>query len=80
MVLWLLYDVLSLKNYVNVPSKCNTGKQKKILDPDSQKHGSADPDPYQNVTEPQYWGQFITDPAGSRYYLDIFMDISLNLW
>ncbi len=38
------YDFLSLKNYVNVASKSN-----------EQKNGTADPDPYQNVTGPQNW-------------------------
>jgi hypothetical protein len=38
----LLYDFLSLKNDVNVVSKSNKPKN------------LADPDPYQNVTDPQH--------------------------
>jgi hypothetical protein len=41
-VLWRLFDFLSLKNYVNVPSKSN--KQKNFK-----------PDPYQNVIDTQHW-------------------------
>ncbi len=64
-VLWLLLDFLSLKNYVNVLSKSN--KQKnffknlfyvgvlKVNDENSQRHRSADPDPHQNVMDPQHW-------------------------
>ncbi len=70
-VLWLLYDFLSLKNDVNVPSKSN--KQKNIFlltswrsltkiagsgsasGSISQGYGSADPDPYQNFLDPQHW-------------------------
>ncbi len=71
-VLWLLFDFLSLKNDVNVPSKSNKRKffysillaswklMKKITGSGSrsgsisQRHGSADPDPYQNATNLQY--------------------------
>ncbi len=45
-VLWLLYDILSLKNYVNVPSKSN--KQKKIFllsEGRWRKYQDPDPDP-----------------------------------
>ena len=65
-VLWLIFDFLSLKNYVNVPSKRN--KQKTSLrsltkivksvsasesasGSISQRYGSADPDPYQNFID-----------------------------
>jgi hypothetical protein len=41
-ILPLLFDFLSLKNYVNVPSKSN--KQKNFK-----------PDPYQNVIDTQHW-------------------------
>ncbi len=69
-VLRLLYDFLSLKNDVNVPSKRKRQKklETKIISLASwrsltkraeseagsvrQKYGSADPDPYQNVTDP----------------------------
>ncbi len=66
-----LFDCLSLKNEVNVPSKSN--KQKKLCfkisfllaswrsmtkiagsGSISQRHGSADPDPPQNVMDPQH--------------------------
>jgi len=60
-VLWLLYYFLSFKNDVNVPSK--SYKQKNLLAawrsmtkyqyPDPLVRG-ADPDPYQNVTDPQH--------------------------
>ncbi len=73
-VLWLLYDLLSLKNDVNVPSK----SKEKNLEKNGfwlafwrsrtklagsgdgcgsigQRQGSADPDPYQNVMDPQHW-------------------------
>ncbi len=71
-----LFDFLSLKNDVNVPSKSN--KQKKLYwklsfllafwrsmtkisgsgsesGSISQRHESADPDPPQNVMDPQHW-------------------------
>ncbi len=75
-LLWLLFDFLSLKNDVNVPSKSN--KQKnffklvfvgvlKVNNENSwirirrsgsgsisQMHGSAYPDPYQNVMDPHH--------------------------
>ncbi len=35
-VLWLLYDFLSLKNYLNVPSKSNKQKNLKITDENSR--------------------------------------------
>jgi len=70
-VFWLLYDFLSLKNYVNVPPKSNTQKKLEIKSfligvlkandeiarsgSISKSRGSADPDPYQNVTDPQHW-------------------------
>jgi hypothetical protein len=52
---------LSLKNYVNVASKKN--KQENLVTDEnsrirSQRYGFADPDPYQNVTDPQNWIQF----------------------
>jgi hypothetical protein len=65
-----LYDFLSLKNDVNVPSKSN--KQKKLRKiiflltscrsltkiagsgSISQRYGSADPDPYKNCMNPQH--------------------------
>ncbi len=73
-VLWLLFDLLSLKNYVNVPSKSNKQKSLKNIfllaswrsmtkiaagsksGSISQRHGSAypDPDPHQNVMDPQH--------------------------
>ncbi len=81
-VLWHLFDFLSLKNYVHVPSKSNM--QKNVMEKISfllvswrsmmkiagsgsrsgsgsesgsisQSHGSADPDPQQNVKDPQHW-------------------------
>ncbi len=76
--LLLLFDFLSLKNDVNVPSKSNKQKKfKKIISfllaywrsmtkiagsgsesgSIRQRHGSedTDPDPYQNVLDPQHW-------------------------
>jgi hypothetical protein len=59
-----LFDFLSLKNDVNIASKSN--KQKKLCkkfvfcwhlegqSSISQRHGSADPDPPQNVMDPQH--------------------------
>ncbi len=48
---------LSLKNYVNETAKSNTGfgagtgfETRSVC----QRYGSADPDPYQNVTDPQH--------------------------
>ncbi len=58
-VLWLFYGFLSLKNEVNIPSKSKKLKNvaswrsmTKIAGSGylSQRHGSADLDPYQNVT------------------------------
>jgi hypothetical protein len=45
-----LFDFLSLKNDVNIPSESGSGSI-------SQRHGSADPDldPHQNVMDPQHW-------------------------
>jgi hypothetical protein len=64
-VLWLFHDFLSLKNDVNVPSKVisrktissmrKTGRSGAGYGSISQGHGSADPDPYKNVTDPQHW-------------------------
>ncbi len=70
-VLRLLYDILSLKNNVNVPTKSNKQENlekncvllvswrsmEKIAGSGSisHRHGSGDPDPYQNVTDPQHW-------------------------
>ncbi len=62
-VLWL-YDFLSLKNDVNVPSKRNhpfllaswrslTNKAGSGAGFISQKYGSEDPDPYQTITAPE---------------------------
>jgi hypothetical protein len=48
-VSWLLYDLLSLKNDVNVPSKSRAGVGSGSV---SQRYGSADP--YKNVTDPQH--------------------------
>ncbi len=39
------------ENDVNVASKSNKQKTGSI----SQRHGSADPDPYQKFMDPQYW-------------------------
>ncbi len=75
-VLRLLYEFLSLKTDVNVPSKSNSSliSKKRIFcwhhknhrlkqqDPDPQPdpwYGSADLDPYQNVTDPKHWSQLI---------------------
>ncbi len=74
-VLWLLYDFLSLKNDVNLPSKSN--QQKNFLwaswRPLTNRTGSrrrlyrsADPDPYQNVTDPQHCLWFRTQEGLSR--------------
>ncbi len=55
-VLCHLYDFLSLKNDVNVPSKSNSKKRPgSEYGSVSQWYGSADPDPYQNMTDPQQW-------------------------
>jgi hypothetical protein len=73
-VLWPFHDLLSLKNYVIVPSKSNKQenleKKKKFCchlkghllkesgawsGSVSPWYGSADPDPYQNVTDPEQW-------------------------
>jgi hypothetical protein len=67
-VFLLLLDFLSLKNYINVPSKSNKKKNfflisfllTKIAESGSiiQRHGSADsdldPDPHQNVMDPEH--------------------------
>ncbi len=71
-VLWLLLDFLSLKNYVNVPSKSNklffkvsfllaSGRSMMWIagsgsksGSNNQRHGSADPDPHQNVMDPEH--------------------------
>ncbi len=57
---WLLYDFLSVKNYVNVASKSNKPSWRSLTKiagsgSVSQRYGSADQDPYQNVTDPQHW-------------------------
>ncbi len=60
-VWWPLFDFLSLKNDVNVPSKSNMQKKLEKLvfccDENSRirRHGSLDPDPYQNIMDPQHW-------------------------
>ncbi len=60
-VLWLLHDFISWKNDVNVPSKVISKNIFCLLleDPwQKEQHplyGSADPDPYQNGTDPQHW-------------------------
>ncbi len=72
-VLWLLFDILSSKNDVNVPSKSISRKTCFLLASwrsmtkiagswsesesgfISQRHGFADPDPQQNVMDPQPW-------------------------
>ncbi len=62
-VLWLLYDLLSVKNNVNVPQKRLfsfhfEGHCQKQQDPDPDplvRYGSEDPDPKQNVTNPENW-------------------------
>jgi hypothetical protein len=36
----------------------------------SQRHGSADPDPHQNVMDPQHWSYFYI--SDSRYQYSIF--------
>ncbi len=59
-VLWLLYDFLSLKNDVNVASKSKKQKTYSFSCRPwsvSQRYGSVDPDPYQNVTDLQNWQQ-----------------------
>jgi hypothetical protein len=66
-----IFDFVSLKNGVNVPLKSNKHKNffwisfllaswrsmTKIAGSGtiSQRYGSADPDPYKNVTDPQHW-------------------------
>ncbi len=86
-VLWLLFDFLSLKNDVKVPSKSNMQKNivKKICFflaswrsmmkiegswSISQMHGSAypDPDPLQNVMDPQHWLRDISDNTTFKTY------------
>jgi hypothetical protein len=54
-VLWLLYDFLSLKNDVNVPS-ISRKKKKTYLCWFLENHWRKvqDPDPYQNVRDPQH--------------------------
>jgi hypothetical protein len=61
-----LFDFLSLKNDVNVPSKSNTKKAGSGSGSISQRHGSADPypDPHQNVMDPQHCGH----SAVGQYY------------
>ncbi len=93
-VLWLLYDFLSLKNYVNVASKSN--KQKKLRTKNdfelsswrsltkipgsvSQRCGSADPDPYQNVTDPQdCMKAYLSVPSASTAEAAVLSSISLR--
>jgi hypothetical protein len=77
----LLFDILSLKNEVYVPSKSN--KQNtfiklaflaltKIAGSGSicQRHGSADPDPdlHYNVVDPQHWFMHSLVTKYSRIY------------
>jgi hypothetical protein len=57
-ILGVLYDFLSLKNDVNVVSKSNKQKNPGGAGSVSQRYGSADPDPYQNVTDPQHCGTY----------------------
>ncbi len=73
-VLWLLLDYLSLKTDVNVPSKSNKQNNflknsflfaswrsmPKIAGSISQRHGSADPDPQQNIMDPEHCRILIT--------------------
>ncbi len=47
-----------MKTYVNVPVPLKKG----ILSATDEKKQDPDPDPYQNVTDPQYWLQ----PSGRR--------------
>ncbi len=80
-VLWSLYDFLSLKIDVNVPSKSNKKKTQKLFLLSSWKPltkragsgtetGSESPDQYQTVTDPQHcWLGF--DPTHPKYDLYI---------
>ncbi len=50
------------EEWYNIPSKSTSNKQKKIFFGNgaesgfvSQRYGSADPDPYQNVTDPEHF-------------------------
>ncbi len=46
----------------------------------SQKHGSADPDPYQNVMDPQHWylGDILQTRSDAGYNMSIVADESLS--
>ncbi len=74
-VLWLLLDFLSLKNVVNVPSKSNKQKTFFLIcfcwalegpasGSISQRYGSADPDPHQNVMDPEHCWQVLSALSG----------------
>ncbi len=60
-ILWLLYDFLSMKKYVNVSSKSNKpwSSLPKIAGSgsgsSSQRLGTPDLVSYQNATDPQHW-------------------------
>ncbi len=55
-VLRLLLDFLFCKNYGNIPLKGKKTETKMAGSGSvSQRHGSADPDPHQHVTDPERW-------------------------
>jgi hypothetical protein len=54
-VLSLILDFLSFKNDVNIPLKSNKAEILPESGSISQRHGSADPDPHQNVKDPEHW-------------------------
>jgi hypothetical protein len=65
-----LFDFLSLKNDVNVPSKiAGSGSESGSI---SQKHGSEDPDPPQNVMDPEHW---LEDERGFYWSLNEKLEV-----
>ncbi len=52
-------------------------RSRKTLNPLSQRHGYAHPDPYQNVTDPQHWStgqQVIYSHVLFKKFLSILFD------
>ncbi len=65
----MFYDFFIFEKYVDLPLKSNNQKTKNLRSPTkkagsgsvSQWYESADPDPYQNVTDPQHWSKWNFD-------------------
>ncbi len=75
--LWLIYDFLSLKNYVSVPDPDPYvfGPLGSASGSVSQRYGCEDPDlqpdPYQNVTDPQHCLKFEPLHRDTNFWNDI---------